>query len=68
MSIVDNELSESIPDESQKVETAVDPVLLSEVPSSDDTFTKENEDSTIQILFVNADSNDQGNNLPIPLP
>jgi len=68
VSIVDNELSESIPDEIQKVETAVDPVLPSEVPSSDDTFTKENEDSTVQILFVNADSNDQGNSLPIPLP
>jgi len=68
VSIVDNELSESIPDESKKVETAVDLVLPSEVPSSDDTFTEENEDSTVQILFVNADSNDQGNSLPIPLP
>jgi len=68
VSIVDNELSESIPDESQKVEMAVDPVLPSEVPSSEDTFTEENEDSTVQILFMNADSNDQGNSLPIPLP
>ena len=68
VSIVDNELSESIPDESQKVETAVDPVMPSEVLSLDDTFTEENEDSTVQILFVNADSNDQGNSLPIPLP
>jgi len=58
VSIVDNELSESMPDESQKVETTVDLVLPSEVPSADDTFTEENEDSTVQILFVNADSND----------
>ena len=68
VSIVDNGLSESIPDKIQKVETAVDPVLPSEVLSSDDTFTEENEDSTVQILFVNGDSNDQGNSLPIPLP
>jgi len=34
VSIVDNELSESIPDESKKVETAVNPVMPSEVPSS----------------------------------
>jgi len=68
VSIIDNELSESIPDESQKVEMTVDLVLPSEVPSLDDTFIEEKEDSTIQILFVNADSNDQGNNLPIPLP
>ena len=60
--------SESTPDESQKLETVVDPVLPSKVPSSDDTVTEENEDSTVQILFVNTDSNDQGNNLPIPLP
>jgi len=58
VSIVDNELSESIPDERQKVDTAVDPVMPLEVPSTDDTFTEKNEDSTVQILFVNADSND----------
>lgn len=67
-SIIEDELSESTPDESQKVETAVDPVLPSKVPSSNDTATEENEDSTIQIIFVNTNSNDQGNNLPIPLP
>ena len=62
-SIVEDEPSESTPDESQKVETAVDLVLPSEVPSSDDTVTEENEDSTVQILFVNTNSNDQGNKL-----
>jgi len=68
VSIIMDEPSESTPDEIQKVEMAVDPVLPSEVLSSDDTFTKENEDSTVEILFVNTDSNDQGNSLPIPSP
>jgi len=68
VSVVGTEPSESIPDKSQMVDTAVDPVMPSEVLSTDDTFTEQNEDSTVQILFVNADSNDQGNNIPIPLP
>ena len=38
---IENESSESIPDESQKVETAVDPVLPSECSSSNDTVTEE---------------------------
>lgn len=67
-SIIDDEPYESTPDESQKVKMTVYPVFSSEVPSSDDTVTEENEDSTVQILFVNTDSVDQGNNLPIPLP
>jgi len=67
-SIIEYEPSESTPDESQKVKMAVDPVLPSEVLFSDDTVTEENEDSTVQILFVNTDSDDQGNIFPIPLP
>jgi hypothetical protein len=51
-SIIEDKPSESIPDESQKVEAAVDPVLPSEVPSSDDTVTEENKDDTVQILFI----------------
>jgi hypothetical protein len=66
-SIIEDEPSESIPDESQKVEAAVDPVLPSEVPSSDDTVTEENKDDTVQILFINTDSDEHGGNLPIPL-
>ena len=67
-SIIEDKPSESIPDESQKVEAAVDPVLPSEVPSSDDTITEENNDDTVQILFVSTDSNEHGGNLPVPLP
>jgi len=61
-STIEDEPSESTPDESQKVETTVDLVLPLEVPSSDDTVTEENKDDTIQILFVNTDSDEQGNN------
>ena len=46
---------------------AVDPVLPSEGPPSDDTVTEETENDTIQILFVNTDSDEHGGNLPIPL-
>lgn len=56
-----------MPDESQKVDTAVDPVLPSEAPSSNDTITKENKDDTVQILFISTDSDDQGGNATIPL-
>jgi hypothetical protein len=66
-SIIENEPSESIPDESQKVETAVDPVLPSECSSSKDTITEEKENDTVQILFVNTESDELGGSLPIPL-
>lgn len=33
---------------------AVDPVLSSEGPPSDDIVTKENEDDIVHILFVNT--------------
>ena len=66
-SIIEDEPSESIPDESQKVEAAVDPVLPSEVLSSMIPVTEENKDDTVQILFINTDSDEHGGNLPIPL-
>ena len=65
--IIEDEPSESIPDEIQKVEATVDPVLPSEVPSSDDTITEENNDDTVQILFISTNSNEHGGNLPVPL-
>jgi len=34
----------------------------------DDTVTKENENETIQIPFVNTESDEPGGNLPVPLP
>ena len=67
-SIIEGETSESTPDESQKVEAAVNPVLPSEGPSSDDTITEENKNDTVQILFVNTDSDEHRDSLPIPLP
>jgi len=60
--------AKSVPDESQKVETAVDPVLPSEDPSLDDTITEGNKNENIQILFVNTDSDEHRDSLPIPLP
>ena len=45
-----------------------DPVLSSESPPSDDIISKENENDTIQSLFVNIESNEHGGNIPIPLP
>lgn len=66
-SIIEDKQFEPIPDESQKVEGAVDPVFPSKVPSSDDTVTEENKDETVQILFVSTDSDEHGGNLPIPL-
>ena len=66
--VIEDEPAESIPDESQKVEVAVDPVLPSEVLSSNDTVTRENKDDTVQILFISTDSNEHGRNLPVPLP
>jgi len=67
-SIIEDEPFESIPDKIQKVETVVDPVLSSEDPSLDDTITEENKNDTVQILFVNTDSDEHRDNLPIPLP
>ena len=46
---------------------AVDPILPTEVPSSDDTVTEENEDDTVQILFVNTNSDEHGGTLLVPL-
>jgi hypothetical protein len=76
-SVIENEPTESRPDESLKVDTAVDPVLPSEVSSSNDTvtedsssndtLTEENKDDTIQILFINTDSDERQGNAPIPL-
>ena len=67
-SIIENEPSESILDESKKVETAVDPVLPSECSSSNDTITEEKEKNTVQILFINTDSDELGGIPPVPLP
>ena len=66
-SIIEDKASESTLDEGQKVEAAVDPVLPSKGPSSDDTVTEENKSNTVQILFVNTDSDEHGGSLPIPL-
>jgi len=66
--IIEDEPSESIPDESQKVEITVDPVLPSEDPSLEDTITEENKNDTVQILFINTDSDEHRDSLPIPLP
>ncbi|WP_148091548.1 hypothetical protein, partial [Cronobacter sakazakii] len=66
-SVIENEPTESRPDESPKVEMTVDPVLPSEVSSSNDTLTEENKDDTIQIIFINTDSDENQGNAPIPL-
>ena len=47
---------------------AADPILPSKGPPSDDIVSKENENDTIQILFVNTEFDEHGGNLPIPLP
>jgi len=65
---IEDKPAESIPDESQKVEVAVDPILPSEGPSLDDTITEENENNTVQIPFINRDSDEHGGSLPVPLP
>jgi len=67
-SIIEDEPFESIPDESQKVEMAVDPVLPSEDPYLDDTIIEENKNDAIQILFINIDSDEHRDSLPVPLP
>ena len=66
-SIIKDEPSKSIPDESQKVKMAVDPVFPSEDPSLDNTITEENKNNTVQILFVNTNSDEHRGSLPIPL-
>jgi len=66
--IVENETSESIPDESQRVDMAVDPVLPSKCSSSNNTTTEEKENDAIQIIFIKTDSDDLGGSPPIPLP
>ena len=65
---IEDKLSESTPNQSQQVEMAVNPILSSEGPPSNDTVAKENENDTVQILFVNVDSDEHGGNIPIPLP
>ena len=62
--IIEDKPSESTPNQSQQVKTAVDPVLSSEGPPSDDTVSKENENATVQILFVNTESNEHGEIYP----
>jgi len=47
---------------------AVDLVSPSKDPSSDDTIIEENKNDTVQILFVNTDSDEHRDSLPIPLP
>ena len=42
--------------------------MSSEGPPSDDTVTKEDENDTVQIIFINIESDEHGGNLPIPLP
>ena len=66
--IIEYKPPESTPDQRQQVETAVDPIMASQDLPLDDTVTKENENDTIQIPFVNTDSDEHGGNLPIPLP
>lgn len=68
MCIIEDKPSKSTPDESQKVEATVDPVLPAEGPSLDDTVTGENENDTVQILFINTDSDEHGGSLPVTLP
>lgn len=67
MHIIEDKPPESIPNQSQQVNTAADPVLPSEGPPLDDTISKENENDTIQIIFVNTESAEHGGNLLIPL-
>ena len=66
--IVENEPSESIPDEIQRVDTAVDPVFPSECSSSNDTVTEEKENDTVQIIFINTNSDELRGSPPVPLP
>jgi len=67
MPIIESKPSESIPDQSQQVEIAVDPVLPLEDPPLDNTISKENENNTVQIPFVNTESDELGGNPLVPL-
>ena len=67
-SIIEDKPSIFTPDEIQKVEAVVNPVLPSKGPSLDDTVTGENKNDTVQILFINTNSDEHGGSLPIPLP
>lgn len=66
-SIIEDKPYESTPNEIQKVEAAIDPVFPSEDPSLDDTITEENKDDTVQILFVNTNSDEHGGSISVPL-
>jgi len=65
--IIEDKPSESTSDQIQQVNTVVDPILTSEDLPSNDTVTEENENDTVQILFVNRNSDEHGRNLLIPL-
>ena len=58
--IIESEPSESILDQFQLVEMAVDPVFPTKNPPSDDIVSKEDENDTIQIPFVDIESNELG--------
>jgi len=64
--IIESEPSESILDQIQLVKMEINPVLPSKNPPLDDIVSKEDENETVQILFVNIESNELGGNLPIP--
>jgi len=66
--IIEDEPSNSTSDQSQQVKTAIDPILSSEDLPSYDTVIEENENDTVQILFINTNSDEHRGNLPIPLP
>ena len=42
--------------------------MPSEDPSLDDTIIEENKNDAVQILFINTDSDEHGDSLPVPLP
>ena len=67
VSVIENELVESRPDDSQMVEAATDSVLPSEDSYSIDIVTEGNEDDTAHVLFINIDSDEHQGNAPIPL-
>jgi len=66
-SVIEIELVESRPDESQTVEAAADPVLPSEDSYSIDIVTEESKDDTVHIIFIKIDSDEHQDNAPTPL-
>ena len=62
--IIEDKPFESTSDQSQQAKKAVDPILSSKDPPSNDTVTKENENGTVQILFINTDSKNMGSIYP----